>query len=78
MRLEESIVARIKELCKEQNITINALANIAGIAPSTVYSLLNHEIKSPRISTIYRICGALHISLGEFCASEMFNNIDEV
>lgn len=77
MHFGDLIVARIKELCKQQHITINALANIAGLTPSTVYGFLNYEIKNPRIDTLHRICEALHISLSEFYADEIFNNVNK-
>ena len=41
MRTKEAVAQRILELCRERNIAVNALANISGVSPSTIYSMLN-------------------------------------
>ena len=54
MNAKGAVAARIEKLCAEKGIAINALANDAGIPPSTVYSLLNEKSKNPGIVTIIR------------------------
>lgn len=49
---EQAVEKRICQLCQERQISINDLANIPGIALSTVYSLLNGKSKNPGIVTI--------------------------
>lgn len=39
MNAKEAVAQRIIELCKEQDIAVNALANLSGVSPSTVYSM---------------------------------------
>lgn len=39
--VKNAVVKRFKNICKERNIAANELANIAGITPSTVYSLFD-------------------------------------
>ncbi len=41
MNTKEDVAIRIVELCNERKIATNALANISGVSPSTVYSMLN-------------------------------------
>ena len=38
MTTKEAVAQRIIDLCAERNIAVNALANISGVSPSTVYS----------------------------------------
>lgn len=40
MKVYEAVAARIQELCKQKNITVNGLANISGLSPSTVNSII--------------------------------------
>ncbi len=40
MNTKEAVAERIIQLCKERGIAINALANISGVSPSTIYSML--------------------------------------
>ena len=40
MNAKEAVGARIIELCKQNDIAVNSLANIAGIPPYTIYSML--------------------------------------
>ncbi len=71
MNTKQAVAKRIIQLCKEKNITINTLGNIAGINPSTIYSILNTKSKNPGIITIKKICDGLEISLIDF-----FNIVD--
>lgn len=43
MNTKEAVAKRILQLCEEKHIAINALANISGVAPSTIYSMLNEK-----------------------------------
>ena len=48
MNAKEAVAARILALCDERGIAINALASSSGVAPSTVYSMLN--VKSQKMN----------------------------
>ena len=67
---------RIQALCLERNIAINALANQCGVAPSTIYSMLNTKSKNPGIVSIQKICDGLEISVREFFDDPLFENLD--
>ena len=41
MRIKEAIVARFQQLCRERRLNNNSLANLAGVTPSTVYSMMD-------------------------------------
>ena len=57
---------RILELCGERNITLNKIANIAGLPPSSVKNILYGKSKNPKINTIKALCDGFGITLGEF------------
>ena len=77
MNAKEAVGARIIELCKQNDIAVNSLANIAGIPPSTIYSMLNEKSKNPGVVTLQKICDGLEISLREFFDSDIFDNIEQ-
>ena len=77
MNAKEAVAKRIVDLCAKRNITINALANNAGISPSTVYSMLNQKSKNPGIVTIKKLCDGLVMTVGEFFNTEEFNSLEQ-
>jgi len=74
---KQAIAERIIELCREKKITTNGMANIAGISPSTIYSILNTKSKSPEIITVKKICDGLEISLAEFFDADVFRDLEQ-
>ena len=77
MRTKEAIANRILALCRERNIAINELANLSGVAPSTVYSILNEKSRNPGAVTIKKLCDGLEITLGEFFDTDEFNTLEQ-
>ncbi|MBR5515027.1 MAG: helix-turn-helix transcriptional regulator [Clostridia bacterium] len=77
MNIKEAVEKRIIELCNERDIAINELANVSGIPPSTVYSMLNEKSKNPGIVSIKKICDGLDISIKEFFSSEVFDELEQ-
>ena len=60
---------RILELCGERGISINKLATISALPPSSIKNILYGKSQNPKLITIKMICDGLDITLGEFCAS---------
>lgn len=77
MGIYNVVVNRIYELCRERNITPNALSYLAGISQSTIKSILNGESKNPGIVTIKKICDGLDITIVDFFNTEDFLNIEQ-
>ena len=77
MNTKNAVADRIIELCNQKNIAINALANISGISPSTLYSVLNEKSQNPGIVTIKKLCDGLEISLREFFDDDIFDDIEQ-
>ena len=77
MNAKQAVAQRILELCKNRSITVNTLANDAGIPPTTIYSILNTKSKNPGIVTIKKVCDGMDISLREFFDSPIFDELEQ-
>ena len=77
MNTKEAVAKRIIELCDEYKMATNALANISGVSPSTVYSILNEKSQNPGVVSIKKLCDGLEISLREFFDSPIFDDIEQ-
>lgn len=77
MNIKEAVSIRILELCNRKDITINALANISGVTPSTVYGILDEKRKNPGIVSLKILCDGLDISIREFFDSELFDDLEQ-
>ncbi len=77
MNAKQAVARRISQICEERGLTINALANSAGVSPSTIYSMLNQKSKSPGVISLQRICDGLDISVREFFNSPLFEGLEQ-
>ncbi|WP_317854632.1 helix-turn-helix transcriptional regulator [Chakrabartyella piscis] len=77
MNTIDVIKNRIFELCNERNISINKLANISGVAPSSLKNILYGKSQNPKILTIKMLCDGLDISLADFFGTDDFENLDQ-
>ena len=77
MTAKKAVANRIIVLCRERNIAINALANISGISPSTIYSILNTKSQNPGVVSLQKICDGFEISLRDFFDDDIFENIEQ-
>ncbi|MBQ3230669.1 MAG: helix-turn-helix transcriptional regulator [Clostridia bacterium] len=77
MTTKEAVAIRILQLCDTKKLTVNALANISGLPPSTIYSMLNEKSQTPGVVSIKKICDGLDISLREFFDSEIFDSLEQ-
>ncbi|MBQ3068781.1 MAG: helix-turn-helix transcriptional regulator [Clostridia bacterium] len=57
---------RILQLCGEREISINKLATISALPPSSIKNILYGKSQNPKLITIKMICDGLDITLGEF------------
>lgn len=57
---------RILQLCGEREISINKLATICALPPSSIKNILYGKSQNPKLITIKMICDGLDITLGEF------------
>ena len=77
MTVKEAVVARFMEILKQRNMRANELANLSGITPSTVYSMLDGRRKEITINVIKKLCDGLDMSLGEFFAAPIFDELEQ-
>ncbi|MBQ7889715.1 MAG: helix-turn-helix transcriptional regulator [Erysipelotrichaceae bacterium] len=77
MNAKDAVAARINEVCKEKGITVNELANLSGISPSTIYSMLNTKSKNPGVVSIQKICDGAEITIRYFFDSPLFENLEQ-
>ena len=77
LNVKQATVLRFQEIMKVRNIRPNELANLSGVTPSTVYSMLDERRKELSINTIKKLCDGLEITLGEFFSAEVFDNLEQ-
>lgn len=77
MDTRTAIAQRLQELCAEKNITINKLANLSAIPPSTLKAILYGKSQNPKIITIKMLCDGLEMTLGEFFSTKVFDGLDQ-
>ncbi len=75
MNTKEAVAKRITDLCEEHKITVNGLANLSGVSPSTLYSMLNEKSKNPGVVSLKKICDGLEISLRDFFDCDIFDTL---
>ena len=64
----KAMIATIKRLCEQKNMTPHALAKEAGISTSTISYLVNGKTK-PQVYTILMLCNVLGVRI-----SDLFDN----
>ena len=68
---------RILSLCGEREISINKLATISALPPSSIKNILYGKSQNPKLLTIKMICDGLNITLGEFFNTPEFDALDQ-
>ena len=68
---------RILQLCGEREISINKLATISALPPSSIKNILYGKSQNPKLITIKMICDGLNITLGEFFATSEFDSLEQ-
>lgn len=77
MSVKDAVSARFREICAEKGIKFNELANISGVTPSTVYSMMDEKRRDVSVLTVKKLCDGLQISLGEFFSCELFDGLEQ-
>ena len=77
MNTVTAVKNRILQLCGERNITVNKLATLSALPPSSVKAILYGRSKNLKIATIKMICDGLNITLAQFFDTEEFNTLEQ-
>ena len=76
--MAKAISERLNFYLFEKKLTLYKLAKLAGLPTASLQNLYRGKIKSPTVTTLYKICTALEITVGEFFDNPLFEqcNID--
>ena len=77
MTAKDAVAVRLRGICTRRGIRINELANISGVTPSTVYSLLDTRRRDVSVTTVKKLCDGLDMTLGEFFAAPVFDELEQ-
>ena len=77
MGVKDAVAARFKELCAERGITLNELATLSGVTPSTAYSMMDQSRRDISVITVKKFCDGLEITLGEFFSAPVFDSLEQ-
>lgn len=79
LRVQEAVKLRILELAQTQQITINHLAEVSGVAPSALKYIVAPyaRVKNTGVVTIKKLCQGLGIPFSEFWKSPLFDNLED-
>lgn len=68
---------RILQLCGEREISINKLATISALPPSSIKNILYGKSQNPKLITIKMICDGLDITLRDFFSTAEFDTLEQ-
>ena len=77
MSVKDAVAARLRAICAQRSIRINELANLSGVTPSTVYSLLDSRRRDVSVVTVKKLCDGLNMTLAEFFAAPVFDELEQ-
>lgn len=77
MTVKEAVAARFNAILAERHMRANELATRSGITPSSVYSMLDPRRKEVSINLIKKLCDGLDMTLGEFFAATVFDELEQ-
>lgn len=77
MKTQEAVVKKIISLCQEQQISMNRLAYISGVSPSTIKNILYGNSKNTGVVTIAKLCNGLELSIQDFFGDDVFDGLEQ-
>ena len=77
MKLNDAIVKRINEVCKENGLNICDASLRGGMSPSAIYDLVKGRTKCSKVITVKRFCEGAGITLKEFFDRDYFDDAEE-
>ena len=77
MKINEAIIKRIDEVCREKGLSVCEAALNGGKSPSAIYDLVKGRTKCSKVVTVQRFCEGAGITLAEFFDREYFNDLED-
>ena len=73
----EAVRRRILALCDQEHLTVNKIATLSGVTQSTLNNIVSGRNNSTTVSTIKKICDGMNISIKDFFASPLFDDLEQ-
>ena len=77
MSVKDAVAERFIAICRERGISVNELAVLSGVTPSTVYSMLDRRRRDVSVVTVKKLCDGLEMSLGDFFSADEFDALEQ-
>lgn len=77
MKLTKAIAIRVKNLLDERDYSQYDLYKLGGVPRTTVNDVVNNRKKRVSTETVYQICSTLGLTLEEFFADPLFEDLDD-
>ncbi len=74
--LREAVAKRLIELMEQRNLSLNGLARLAAVPPSTLKNIIYGKSKNPGVVTLKLLCDGMGISITEFFDSPLFSELE--
>lgn len=68
---------RILFLCDQKHMTINKLATVSAVPPSTIKNILYGKSHNPGIVTLKMLCDGFGITISDFFDTPTFKNLEQ-
>lgn len=77
MGVKDAVAARFAGICRKRNMTLNEMASLAGVTPSSVYSMMDPVRRNVSVVLIKKLCDGLEITMGEFFSAPEFDELEQ-
>ncbi len=77
MDTRRAVANRLLELCEKKHLSVNALARLSAVPPSTLKNVINGGSKNAGVVTIKKLCDGLEISLRQLFDHKIFDDIEQ-
>lgn len=77
MTITEAVAVRLGSILKERKIKKKALGQMPGVKAQSVSNIFRSKsVSGISMTTLYRICRALDMSMAEFLNDPVFDNLE--
>lgn len=76
MTILDAVAQRLTELMREKNLTMNSLAQVSAVPPSTVKNIFYGKSLNPGIVTLKLLCDGMNITITEFFDTPLFRELE--
>lgn len=77
MGIAEAVRIRLIALCRDRNITVNHMCELAAVPQSTINNFLNRNTHNIGIITLKKLVDGLGLSITDFFDTDEFRSLDQ-